>query len=352
MEAELGMGTRMRMKKQGKPDWRVPDQGKPDNGLSGRVGIALPALCVLWCAAGAAGAHVQAQAVYGELDSFTGERMDIVGSGDSARAVTSVTWITDQMYYDTDKKQYGYYAGDEDIYATVADGMVVRSKVEIQIPDSVACVLYRNGHSGEFTGGTIEEPGSYTLGITQDGNTVNLFSWTIVTGMTNEVLNYTMPSGFEITAATRDGEVTDWSLEYVDMSAEGRYIISYECVRTGIPYTLDLTVDRTPPVLAIEGVDEDGKARGPVAVAKTDENDTLTITKDGEEYNTTLTRVLTQSGRYVATVTDIAGNRTEYPFTIMIYLDRNGVIFLILFLLVAAAVGALFVYFKKHQRAR
>ena len=265
MEAELGMGMRMGMKK----------QGKPDNGLSGRVGIAMAAICVLWCAAGAgspfAGEHVQAQAVYGELDSFTGERIDIEGSGDSARAVTSVTWITDRMYYDTDKKQYGYYAGDEDIYATVADGMVVRSKVEIQIPDSVVCVLYRNGHSGEFTGGTIEAPGSYTLGIMQDGNTVNLFSWTIVTGMTNEVLNYTMPSGFEITAATRDGEVTDWSLEYVDMSAEGRYIISYECVRTGIPYTLDLTVDRTPPVLAIEGVDEDGKARGPVAVAKTDD---------------------------------------------------------------------------------
>ena len=65
-----------------------------------------------------------------------------------------------------------------------------------------------------------------------------------------------------------------------------------------------------------------------------------------------MSRVLTQTGRYVATVTDPAGNTATYPFTIMLYLDRNGAIFGILFLVVVIAVVALFVYYKKHLRVR
>lgn len=300
--------------------------------------------------------HAQAaQDTFGELDPFTGEM--IVPDGTDAnsgtgQAVSNRVWVTDNMYYDREKKLFGYYAGDEDVYATVADGMIVRGTVNIQIPENLGTTLYWDGYSAAFTGGELETPGSYTLEISDNGKTTQLFSFTIVKGITNQVLNYTMPSGFRLTNATRDGEATGWTRNYIDMSEEGRYIVSYECSKTGVPYTLDLTVDTTPPALVLEGVDEDGKARGPVAITGKAETDTLVVTKDGKEYSTMMSRVLTQTGRYVATVTDPAGNSTVYPFTIMLYLDRNGAIFGILFLVVVITVVALFVYYKKHLRVR
>ena len=285
-----------------------------------------------------------------ELDSFTGEALQTEdGTGE---AVLGRVWITNTMYYDTKQKLYGYYAGDEDVYANVADGMIVRGTVSIQIPDYLTATLYLDGYSVAFTGGELETPGSYTLEITDNGQTTQLFSFTIINGVTNQVLSYSMPEGFRITDAKRDGEAISWTRNFVDMATEGRYIISYECSKAMAPYTLDVTVDTTPPTLVIEGLDEKGRARGPVAISGKADSDTLVVLKDGEEYSTALSRVLTQTGKYVATVTDPAGNATSYSFTILLYLDRNGAIFGILFLAVVIAVVALFIYYKKHLRVR
>lgn len=213
--------------------------------------------------------YVQAQRdTLGELDPFTGELIQTEEElqTDTVQAVSGKVWITNNMYYDTEKKLYGYYAGDEDVYATVADGMIVRGKVSIQIPDHLTAVLYLDGYSAAFTGGELETPGSYTLEITDNGQTKQLFSYTIVNGITNQVLNYNMPDGFRIINATRDGEEISWTRNFVDMATEGRYRISYECSKMAVSYTLDLTVDTTPPTLVIEGLDENGKARGPVAI--------------------------------------------------------------------------------------
>ena len=297
--------------------------------------------------------HVQAaQDTFGELDSFTGELMTPADDAGAGQTTSNKVWITGKMYYDREKKLFGYYAGDEDVYATVADGMIVRGTVNIQIPENLTATLYLDGYPAEFTGGELETPGSYTLEITNAGQTTQLFSYWIVKGITNQVLNYTMPEGFRLTDATRNGEAANWSRNFIDMTEEGRYIVSYECTKTGEPYTLDVTVDTTPPTLVLEGVDEKGKARGPVAITGKAEEDTLVVTKDGKEYSMVMARVLTQTGRYEATVTDPAGNSTVYPFAIMIYLDRNGAIFGLLFLGVVITVVALYVYYKKHLRVR
>ena len=294
-------------------------------------------------------AQAEENEVFGQLDSFTGELLDENGKTTS-QAVK--TWITGTMYYDSEKKAYGYYAGDEDVYATVADGMIVKGKVSITIPDHVTSKLYWEGYSGDFPGGSVSVPGSYTVEITNGGVTTQLFSFMIANSETNSVLSYTMPEGFRIARASMDGSEISYTRNFVDMAKEGHYVISYECAKTGIPYTLDVTVDTTAPTVVLEGLDEDGKARGPVAITQVDEKDTLTVTRNGDEYSTMMSKVLTQSGRYVVTITDNAGNSTEYPFTIMIYLDKNAWIFSLLFLLVVITVASLFVYFKKHLRVR
>ena len=136
------------------------------------------------------------------------------------------------------------------------------------------------------------------------------------------------------------------------MSEEGEYRIDYDLSSAGLMYSLVLTVDVTPPTLTLVGTDEQGRARGPVTLTGKGEDDTLSVTKDGEPVSMILTYTFTQSGKYVATVTDPAGNVTEYPFTIMIYLDRNGWIFGALLIAVIAAVVGYVLYKRKHLKVR
>ena len=308
------------------------------------AGLAFISFCTL---------RVQAsETVFGQLDSFTGEMIEEQdGSSDTQPASTRIK-ITDKMYYDTEKEMYGYYAGDEDVYATVADGMIVKNEVTITIPEQVSSTIYWEGRSSEFSGGTLANPGSYTVEIAGNGTTTQLFSFMIVKSTTNQVPGYTMPEGFRITGAVLEGVEVPWTMNFVEMTTEGHYVVDYECSRAGIPYKLDVIVDTTPPVLVFDGVDESGRARGPVAISDIGPEDTLTVTRNGEEVSMLLSHVLTASGRYVVTVTDSAGNSNSYPITIMLYFDKNARIFSILFLVVVIAIVSMFMYFKKHLRVR
>ena len=297
------------------------------------------------------GTRAHASDVYfGKVDSFTGEREDESESSEAAEE--TIIWLTDNGYYDKNQKLYGFTTSEGDVYATVPDGMVTDDNVTVYIPDGMESVIYWDGLSAEFIGGTLSSPGGYTVEVTVEGEQIQLFSFFITGTYTNSVLNYTVPSGFRILSATRDGEVIDFTRYYVDMSLEGKYMISYDCPTADLAYSLNVTVDTTPPTLTLIGVDEDGKARGPVTLTDKGENDTLYITRDGEALSMILTYTFTQSGRYEVTVTDPAGNYTVYPFTIMIYLDRNGWIFGAILVAVIASVVAYIIYSRKHLKVR
>ena len=288
---------------------------------------------------------------FGRLDTFTGEKLEEGASAGSAQQAKQI-WITDNMFYDTENKAYGYPVGEEIVYSNVADGMIVKEKVSVKIPETVKARLYWEGNVMDFPGGNVSRLGSYTVEVINETTSVQLFSFMIVGNDTNQVVNFSAPEGFRITRVTLDGTEVEYTRRFVDMAKEGYYIVSYECSKADLSYKLDVNVDTTPPTLVIEGVDEDGKARGPVAITGKVDKDTLVLTKNGEEYSTKLSKVLTQSGRYVATVTDPAGNSTTYRFTILLYLDKNAWIFSALFLLVVLVVVGLFIYYRKHLRVR
>jgi len=289
---------------------------------------------------------------YGQLDSFTGERVaDAEGTSEMQTASNNV-WLSETMYYDLEKRLYGYPAGTATVYATVADGMLVRDRVTISLPDGLPVTVYKDGTELAFTGGELSERGSYTVHAADGGQVGRLFEFTILSHDTNQIAGYNMPDGFRITGATRNGDEINWSMGFVDMSEEGDYSVDYECSRTQIKYNLNVTVDTTPPEITLVGVDEDGKARGPVTITDKGEYDTLAITKDGEPYTLLMTYTFTQSGRYVVTVIDEAGNISNYPFTIMIYLDRNGWIFVLLFVAVIFGAVVYVHYHRTHLRIR
>ncbi len=289
--------------------------------------------------------------LFGRVDPFTGELISSESAGTEANKETIVK-LSDTGYYDTEQGLYGYHTELGDIYATVADGMITREKVTVYIPEGMQCNLYRDGYASEFTGGEITDIGGYTVEAVTETNVTQLFSFVITGSASNKILNYTVPSGFRIYNATRNGEEIAYSRGFVDMSEEGEYRIDYDLSSAGLTYSLVLTVDVTPPTLTLVGTDEQGRARGPVTLTGKGEDDTLSVTKDGEPVSMILTYTFTQSGKYVATVTDPAGNVTEYPFTIMIYLDRNGWIFGALLLAVIAAVVGYVLYKRKHLKVR
>ena len=187
---------------------------------------------------------------------------------------------------------------------------------------------------------------------------VRVLSFIVVGGATNLVNSYPMPSGFVITnveKSVRDenGEwITaqpQWDRSKVDMNEDGFYRVQYECARSGMSYTLQTTVDHTPPTLALENV-VNGLARGPVDISDLEEGCKIGITLNGGKMN--YRSELTLAGDYRIVLQDEAGNFTDYEFTILTYLDANSWIFFGLVLLVLAGVGAYLYIERKRIRIR
>ena len=290
------------------------------------------------------------------IDQFTGEEYyDEAGNiKDQSQADTSSRrLITTGEYYDLDYHCFVFPLGDgtAEINSSVADGMVVNYPVSLEIPAEISATLYQNGNEVEYNGSSVRERGEYTLIAKVEEREITVLSFTIVGKKTGIISSYTMPTGFRVLSATVDGVEAGWSRNSVTMSTEGHYMISYQCDATEIGYSLDVTIDHTPPEITLDGVKEDGKARGPVTIVGLEEGDTYKVVKDGNSYHNTDGK-LKQSGRYYLQVTDDADNVSVYEFIIMVYLDNSGLIFL---LVIVGTIGILVAYLimsRKKLRVR
>lgn len=287
----------------------------------------------------------------GELDIFTGEP---VGESGSIGPETNRIELEDGMYYDRTLGCYVYSTSGIDsteIYASVADGMIVTEPVSITLPDGIGAVLYRNGN--EVTGvdfSNITRFGRYILRIPYQGNEYEeLFSFSIVGEATGLVSEYIMPSGFYITGAYCDGDPVDWSRGYISFNDEGEYMVDYECPKADLSFQLKTVIDHTPPVLALSEV-ENNLARGAVDISDLEDGVSISITRDGRQVE--YTTKLRESGYYELVLVDPAGNTTSYNFTIMVYLDLNSFIVIGLVLLIIAVVAVYMMVVRKHLHVR
>ena len=316
-----------------------------------------------WIAAGMAAVLVTAIAPWnllnakadegGRLDPFTGEPIGTIITANGTYTDQNRKMLSSTMYYDYNYGSFVYPVsnGLSEITANIADGMIVNSPVQINVPRDIAVTLYRNGNEEEFTGEVLRSTGEYTLRYTDGNKQTTVLSFTIVGSATGLISGYTMPSGFRIKKVYHDQEEGIYSRSYVSLEEEGLYTIEYECEKTGINYSLMVRIDNTPPEVTLDGVKEDGKARGPVTINGLSNTDKIYITKDGENYKYTSNK-LTSSGRYVVRIADEAENTVEYAFTIMIYIDTSGTIFLIVVFAVVAAVVAFVLLKRKNLRVR
>lgn len=311
----------------------------------------LIALGVLTLAVNALAAPTDIDMDYsGQLDAFSG----LPSGAQSAGIDSDLVFVSDSVDYERSSGMFVYTLASgvgREVRANVADGMVVSGVVRIVPDDGVSVVLYRNG--SPVTDVNIEEiqrAGEYVvMDASGSGSDARIFAFTLVGETSGIVRRYNMPSGFQITSATLNGEPVSFSRSYVDFEQEGEYEIGYSCIRTGVTYDLLLETDFTAPTLALEAV-VDGIAKGPVDLSDLEDGAGIVITRDGEILG--YRQVLTESGNYEIKVVDPAGNISEYQFTIRVYFDSNSLMFFLIILVSIGATGAYVFLSKKRLRVR
>ena len=286
-----------------------------------------------------------------EIDPFTGEAY----TSDEEKGDTEGTMIriAENRYYDESMRMFAYTVGevsDKPIYASAAYGMVTTENVRIELPDGVSAELYCDGELVEdpyFP--RIDEPGAYVVSVSgNSAGSAEPIRFTIV-NRTSCMDSYRLPDGFMVTSVLREAlPVASAPLE-VDFSNEGFYEIEYLCTATGNTYSLKLTIDHTPPTLALEGVVEHA-AHGPVDISDIEPDAAVSITLDGSPIR--YRDILTQSGKYHILLRDPAGNCAEYDFTIMIYFNMTSYMFAVLLVGGIAALILYLVYSRRRLRVR
>lgn len=263
-------------------------------------------------------------------------------------------WLTDTMWYNEEKRVFVYPVSDtgQELEANVADGMVTNSAVSIY---GSSVLAYRNGTLYTESLSNLTTPGDYVI-MSQVGNqSLRLFTFTLVGPTTSELYAYNLPAGMYVTLAQRDGEEIAYERYSVPMQADGLYHIEYECISTGIGYVLDVTVDRTPPELSFSGsIDESHHVHSALTVSGIEEGGSIRVTLDGVALDVTPnadgTLELPDSGNYYIEAFDAAGNRSEYGYTVLLYLNASSLVF---FVLLIGSVAAICIYvFVKRKKLK
>ena len=277
----------------------------------------------------------------GELDPETGEIPGRASSfSDGGR-----TEISPGMGYDAAREQFVFALTDgTELFCSAADGMIVTGRVILNYSGPFALTVYRNGATVDMTGsGELRDPGVYVVAVGSE-TASRICSFTLLGSSTNMIHSYTVPEGFLLRGAERDGQEIEYSRYTVEMEQEGKYVVRYRCPLIDMDYTLSVTIDRTPPNLILSGtLGRDGGVHSAVEVLGLEPGDALYVTRDGEgmRVNAADDVVLTETGAYTVTAADAAGNTVSYDFTIMLYLNTNAVVFILLF---AAVVASIFIY--------
>ena len=261
--------------------------------------------------------------------------------------------IAGNTYYDSVEKAFLYYVNADAAQAVrsnIADGMITEQAVFVKADPGVTLEAYLNGERLQsISSGALQAPGEYVIMYVGGDVSERLFSFTIVPKLCSTVTSYALPSGFEFTEATLNGEPIPFERNYVKLTQEGEYNIHYRCKKTNVSYQLQLRTDFTGPELALENV-RDGKAQGPVDISDAAKAEYVTIYHDGEKI--ARKDLLTESGEYYIELADEAGNKTVYTFTILIYFDGNSWLFFLMVIFSCVGVIGYLLYSRKHLRVR
>ena len=284
----------------------------------------------------------------GAIDPFSGLP---VSSSNEENAQQTV-YVSDGVSYDRNTHMFSYMIPDKSgsVKSSVADGMITTDRVSIEIPSGFAASLFRDGEELVDTDySEVAASGSYALVVTGTDAQYQLFAFTIVNEKTGAIDSYRLPSGFKLTQLVLDGNSQGTvGKESVDLTTEGYYNITTRCNATGVDYNLNVEIDHTPPMIALEGVSSEGEAHSAVTISGVAPEDSVWLSYEDKQISVPDDYKLTSPGKYYISVTDDAGNVFSQSFEIKFYLNMQGLIFTLLAVGVAAAVF-LYMYISKRR---
>ena len=279
----------------------------------------------------------------GYLDPETGEPL---AGPDTENGRTR---IRDGMSYDHKTKDFVYSVGtgSNEIHSDVADGMMVNRKVYVSTGKDSSVKVYKDG--SEYTGdlSSISAVGSYVVSTQSGSDKSQIFTFEIIGKTIKDHPNILAPDGFYITAASRDEGGVTFDRYSVVAESEDNYHIDFYCIATGTTYSLNVTIDRTAPVISFTGkIEDDGTVKSELKFSGIEDGGYIRAYLDGKkiepEYNTDKkSGTFYDCGNYKIQAFDAAGNMTEYRFNVLMYFNLNSIIFIAL---AAAIILAVVVY--------
>ena len=282
----------------------------------------------------------------GYLDIISGDP-DQGMTGEKKQNDTAKPPVGDGSVYDAQNKLYLYTFAQNTVAVNFPSGIVTTYPVSITVPDGLGVEVYRDGNAvTDETPDSLTKPGAYAVFF--GGDSRDSLTFTIVGSVTGALQGYRIPTGFYVAEASRDGEAIEASA-YVDMTLEGKYEIVIRSKNVNSAHSLSVTVDHTAPTLKLEAV-ENGFAKGPVDISDAEDEygNSVSITLDGTKQS--YTKTLTKSGDYKVAISDRAGNRTVYSFTIGIYFNFSAVLFIIFIILFI--LGLMLYLARKRKKLR
>ena len=281
-----------------------------------------------------------------------------ISEGEAQTTDESRIWLSDSMFYDTDSRDFIYPLGETGlfIHSNAADGMITTGPVYVR---NGLIIAYKDGQLMEHNSNDpleVEEPGEYVIMSQVGGQTIRLFSFTLTGPTSSVIFGYNLPDGMYVTRAELNGEEIGYDRYYVPMQQDGLYHIEYECMSTylsNLVYSLDVTVDREPPELEFSGsIDQKHRVHSALHISGIEEGGSIRVTLDGSPLDVAVNRdgtaELPDSGNYVIEAFDAAGNRSEYVYTVLIYLNSGGLVFLAILIASILAV-AIYIVIKRRK---
>jgi hypothetical protein len=241
------------------------------------------------------------------------------------------------------------------IHANVPNGMITSS--EVMIETTAGIHVTRDGEEVMWTGLELDVSRNGFYEIYSENNLDRpAFVFTIAADYVNFIDTYTAPDGFLITNVNYEGGTVVLNNREFYFVEDGPYFITLEQDIEYFPDTererfyVSMHIDRTPPVLTFQGLDENNVGSDRVTFT-VDKEAEIRIVRNSRPFTQNFA-VLTEPGHYLVIAVDNAGNEAVYELRIAYRMDSAGYWFISLFSLLAMGLAVYLIRGRRKFRVR
>lgn len=245
-----------------------------------------------------------------------------------------------QTIYDSGTGFYMHtFKDDSNVIVNVPDGMITDKYVVLTLPANASFTFTKDGESYDYVrGSSITEAGVYQLkmnvqyeedveestkdttlsGMTTQKSGIWEFSFQIIPKVTNRLGIYNVPEDCELVGVAKQNEegtyeACSFSDKYsYEFTEDGIYELTVGDTRySAAVFTVEFEYDTIPPYMKTEGFVNGTVTTKDIQIDVSEENTGVVVTLDGSQIQLS-DGLLTEPGLYRITLTDDAGNETQY----------------------------------------